>query len=171
MQTLAMNGATGDEAAGKKAARARLNHLAWLLDNSIRLPGTDFRIGLDAVLGLLPVAGDTLGVLASGFIVFEAARLGVPAGILFRMALNVAIEGLVGAIPFAGDIFDAAWKANQRNVDLLNQYLDSPDKAAATTRVYVFLVLMLMVLVALAISMIAFLMVNWVWSALATPIA
>jgi hypothetical protein len=166
MQTLVMNGSTANG-----AARARLNHLAWLLDNSIRLPGTDFRIGLDALLGLLPVAGDTLGVLASGYIVFEAARLGVPSGILFRMVLNVAIEGLVGSIPFAGDIFDAAWKANQRNVDLLNQYLDRPDKAAATTRVYLFVLLVMMVFVALAISVLAFLMVNWVWTALATPVA
>lgn len=160
-----MNGSAG---AGE--TRARLNHLAWLLDNSIRLPGTHFRIGLDALLGLLPVAGDAVGVLLSGWIVFEAGRLGVPANILFRMALNIAIEGLVGSVPFLGDVFDAAWKANQRNAELLNAYLDSPDRAAAATRVYLFMVLMLMVVLVLAISTVAFLMVNWVWSAFATPI-
>ena len=165
MSTMAMNGSAG---AGE--TRARLNHLAWLLDNSIRLPGTNFRIGLDALLGLLPVAGDAVGVLLSGWIVFEAGRLGVPANVLFRMALNIAIEGLVGSVPFLGDVFDAAWKANQRNADLLNAYLDSSDRAAAATRVYLFMVLMLMVFLVLAISVVAFLMVNWVWSAFATPI-
>jgi hypothetical protein len=153
------------------SARARLNHLAWLLDNSIRLPGTGFRIGLEALLGLVPVVGDAIGVVLSGYIVHEAARLGVPGGILFRMVLNVAIEGVLGSIPFAGDIFDAAWKANQRNVDLLNAYLDRPDKAAAATRVYLFTLLVMMAFVVLATSVVAYFMVNWVWSAFATPIA
>jgi hypothetical protein len=165
MSTMALN-----ESAAPGSARARLNHLAWLLDNSIRLPGTDFRIGVDALLGLVPVVGDAAGVLLSGYIVFEAGRLGVPAGILLRMALNVAIEGVLGSVPFLGDVFDAAWKANQRNADLLNAWLDSPRKAAAATRVYLFLVMMMMVGLVLAVSVIAALMVNWVWSAFATPI-
>jgi hypothetical protein len=125
----------GPAAAGE--TRARLNHLAWLLDNSIRLPGTGFRIGLDALLGLVPVMGDVVGVLLSGYIVHEAARLGVPAGILFRMVMNVAIEGLLGAIPFAGDVFDAAWKANQRNVRLLDAWIERPARAERTSRLFI----------------------------------
>jgi hypothetical protein len=152
-------------------SRARLNHLAWLLDNSIRLPGTNFRVGLEALLGFVPVIGDAAGVVLSGYIVHEAARLGVPAGILFRMVLNVAIEGVLGSVPFAGDIFDAAWKANQRNVDLLNAYLDRPEKAAAATRVYLFFLLVMMAVVVLATSVVAYWLVNWVWNAFATPIA
>lgn len=165
MPTMTMTGPAG---AGE--TRARLNHLAWLLDNSIRLPGTDFRIGLEALLGLVPVVGDAVGVLLSGYIVHEAARLGVPAGILFRMVMNVAIEGLLGSIPFAGDVFDAAWKANQRNVDLLNAYFDRPTRVAAATRAYLFLLLAMMALLVLVTSVIAYFMVNWVWSAFATPI-
>ena len=156
--------------AGAGDTRARLNHLAWLLDNSIRLPGTDFRIGLDALLGLFPVLGDAVGVVLSGYIVHEAGRLGAPSAILFRMVVNIAIEGLIGSVPFAGDIFDAAWKANQRNVDLLNEYLDRPAKAAAATRIYVFFLLAMMALLVLMISMLAYFLVNWVWGAFATPI-
>ena len=165
MPTMTMTGPAG---AGE--TRARLNHLAWLLDNSIRLPGTDFRIGLEALLGFVPVLGDVLGVVLSGYIVHEAARLGVPPGILFRMVTNVAIEGLIGSIPFAGDIFDAAWKANQRNVDLLNAYFDQPARVAVATRAYLFLLLAMMALLVLVTSVIAYFMVNWIWSAFATPI-
>ena len=165
MPTMTMTGPTG---AGE--TRARLNHLAWLLDNSIKLPGTEFRIGLEALLGFIPVLGDALGVVLSGYIVHEAARLGVPRGILFRMVLNVAIEGLLGSVPIAGDIFDAAWKANQRNVDLLNAYLERPARVAAATRAYLFLLLAMMALLVLVTSVIAYFMVNWVWSAFATPI-
>jgi hypothetical protein len=77
----------------------------------------------------VPVLGDLLGVLASSYILAEAARLGVGRGVLLRMALNVAIEGVAGAVPLAGDIFDAAYKANQRNVRLLERWLDEPRRA------------------------------------------
>src|SRR5918999_2546085 len=102
------------------AARRRLARLAWLLDNSIPLPGTRFRIGIDAIIGLVPGLGDLLGVLLSSYIVREAARLGAPPSVLTRMAFNVAPEGLVGLVPVVGDVFDAAWKANQRNLVLLD---------------------------------------------------
>ena len=98
---------------------SRLRRLAWLLDSSLPLPGTRWRIGLDALIGLVPFIGDFVGVAFSGVILAEAARLGVGKRVLARMALNVALEGLVGLVPLAGDVFDAAWKANQRNVRLL----------------------------------------------------
>jgi hypothetical protein len=97
----------------------RLRRLAWLLDSSIQIPGTRFRIGLDALVGLVPLIGDFIGVAFSAVILLEAARLGVSKRILARMALNVALEGLLGVVPLAGDLFDAAWKANQRNRLLL----------------------------------------------------
>ena len=75
-------------------------------------------------MGGTRVGRDAAGVLLSGYIVWRAARLGASRGLLARMALNVAIEGLVGMIPLAGDLFDAAWKANQRNVRLLERELD-----------------------------------------------
>jgi hypothetical protein len=144
---------------GAEPRRARLNRLAWLLDSSIRVPGTNFRIGLDALLGLLPGGGDAAGVLLSSYIVLEAARMGAPRRTLFLMLLNVAVEALVGAIPLAGDLFDAAWKANQRNVALLNAWLGVPGTPPAQGWLPVLLVLaallgLLVLTVALAVAVI-----------------
>ena len=109
--------------------RRRLARLAWLLDSSIPIPGTRLSIGIDALIGLVPFVGDLAGVLASSYILGEAARLGVGRGVLLRMALNVALEGVVGLVPFAGDVFDAAFKANQRNVRLLERWMEQPRRA------------------------------------------
>lgn len=105
----------------EKRTREELAALARLLDSSIRLPG-GFRIGIDALIGLVPGIGDAAGVLISAYIVARAARLGVPRGVLLRMILNVLIDGLVGAIPVAGDVFDAVWKSNARNLRLLERH-------------------------------------------------
>ena len=119
------------------AVRRRLAQLAWLLDNSIPIPGTPYRVGLDALIGLFPGLGDIVGVLLSSYIVREAARLGVPPSVLTRMAFNVAVEGLVGLVPFAGDVFDAAWKANQRNLALLDAHFDNPRRVRKSSRLFV----------------------------------
>ena len=99
----------------------RLRSIAWLLDNSIPLPG-GYRIGLDAVIGLVPGIGDAIGALLSAFILNEARSLGAPRSVLMRMTGNVIFEAVVGSIPFAGDVFDAAFKANMRNLALLERY-------------------------------------------------
>ena len=130
------------------ADRRRLGRIAWLLDSSIPLPGVRFRIGIDAIVGLVPGLGDLFGVLLSSYIVREAARLGAPRSVLLHMAWNVAIEGVVGIVPFLGDVFDAAWKANQRNFALLEKHLDDPRGAATSSRSFVTL---------LTIGLIAFL--------------
>jgi hypothetical protein len=111
-----------------RQARERLNFLAWLLDSSIPIPGTRLTIGLDALIGLLPFIGDLIGVALSSYILAEANRMGVGRAILMRMAFNVAIEGVVGIVPLFGDAFDAAWKANQKNVRLLNEWAEQPHR-------------------------------------------
>ena len=131
--------------ASYEADRRRLAHIAWLLDNSIPLPGFSFRIGLDAILGLIPGIGDVLGVLLSTYIVRESARLGAPPSLLTRMAFNVALDGIVGLVPFLGDVFDAAWKANQRNFALLEAHLDNPRKAARASRAFVAMLIAVLV--------------------------
>lgn len=112
----------------RRAKRVRL--LGQLLDNSIPIPGTNRRIGLDAVIGLIPGVGDLIGGLLSGYIILEAARAQAPTSMLARMLTNVGIDTLVGVIPALGDVFDAAWKANVRNVVLLQSHLVTSDESA-----------------------------------------
>lgn len=112
----------------------RLEQLADLLDNAIRIPGTPWRIGLDPILGLVPGVGDALGALASGWIVVEAARFGAPPPIVLRMLYNVVIDTAVGTIPAAGDLFDFAWKSDSKNVALLRRHLEHPGETRRASR-------------------------------------
>ena len=106
-------------------AAKRLRRLAWLLDSSIRLPG-GFRIGVDGVIGLVPGVGDLVAALLSSYIVIEAARMRVGGSVLMRMVGNIALEVGIGVIPLVGDLFDFVFKANTRNVKLLETYLEQP---------------------------------------------
>lgn len=104
---------------GSEAARQRVQRLAVLLDSSIGIPGTRLRIGLEPIIGLLPVVGDVAGLLLSGWVVLEALRAGAPSSLILRMLLNVALDALVGLVPLLGDLFDFGFKANLRNARLL----------------------------------------------------
>ena len=114
----------------------RLRRFARVWDAAIRIPGTPFAIGLDPLLGLVPGAGDALGAGVALWIVLQAARLGAPATTLLRMLANVAIDALIGAVPVAGDVFDFAWKANLRNVDLLERHVADPTGARRASTVW-----------------------------------
>ena len=94
-----------------------------LLDASILVPGTRFRFGLDPIIGLVPGFGDFAGAALSGYIVYEAWRLGVPPRALARMIANIGLEAAIGTVPVAGDVFDAAWKANLRNLDIVRRHV------------------------------------------------
>ena len=91
------------------------------MDDLIRVPGLGWRFGLDAIVGLIPGLGDTATSLVSFYILGSAVRYGVPKVTLLRMGMNLGIDYLVGSLPFVGDVFDAWWKSNQRNVALLSQ--------------------------------------------------
>jgi hypothetical protein len=141
--------------------RERLNRLAWLLDSSIPIPGTGLSIGLDALIGLFPVLGDLIGVVLSGYIIAEAHRLGASRAVLARMAFNVAVEGIVGMVPVAGDVFDAGWKANQRNVRLLDAWLARRRKAERGSRLFMAgLALGLLAFMAACVAL-AWLLLRW----------
>lgn len=102
----------------------RLRWLAWVMDRSIPIGGGR-RIGLDPLLGLIPGVGDWLGAAISSVLVYEAVRLGLPVRVLARMLLNIGIEATVGAVPVLGDIFDATWQANMRNLRLVETHYDA----------------------------------------------
>ena len=143
--------------------RERLNRLAWLLDSSIPIPGTRLTVGLDALIGLVPVVGDLIGVALSSYILHEARNMGVSKAVLLRMALNVAVEGVVGIVPFAGDVFDAAFKANQRNVRLLNQWVERPDRSERASRLFVGGVIGALLLLIVLLSTASVALVRWLW--------
>jgi hypothetical protein len=114
-----------------------LDLLSHLLDDFLRIPGTQIRFGLDGIIGLIPGVGDIIGAMASWIIILAAWLRGVPRVTLARMLVNVAIETIVGTIPVLGDAFDIAWKANRRNFALLERSMGavpnySADPAYAT---------------------------------------
>jgi hypothetical protein len=108
---------------------ARLDFIATLLDSAFLIPGTNVRFGLDGVVGLFPGIGDAITTAISAWIVYEAKQLGVPKHVLARMIGNVALDGLVGAVPLVGDVFDVMWKANRRNIKLLRDHLEKKGRA------------------------------------------
>lgn len=132
---------------------ARLRTMAKVLDELIRIPGTNLRVGLDPLLGILPGGGDAVGGVISGYTIVVAGRLGAPPSVIARMLLNVLVDMAVGTIPFLGDLFDIGWKANRRNVTLLEGYLEKPGRARTSSRIVVLLALL--VLAALVIASIS----------------
>ncbi len=103
----------------------RLQSLSRLLDSSIPLPG-GYRIGLDGLIGLIPGFGDMAGGIASSYIIIESARLGASTPTLLHMVFNVLVESIIGLIPFLGDLFDFVWKANEKNMALMEKQLKTP---------------------------------------------
>lgn len=141
-------------------SRKKLERLAWYLDSSIKIPGFNARFGLDGLLGLIPGVGDTIGALISSVVISEAARMGAPKVLLLKMAFNVALDALAGIVPVLGDIFDFVWKANQRNVHLLNSYLDSPRETVVASRLFVWGLGVVLVGLVIAIGMLGFVLIR-----------
>ena len=107
-----------------KDAVSRLEGLATLMDSAIRIPGTNIVMGLDAVLGLIPVVGDAISGAIGSYLIWEARRLGAPKWLIARMAINTTIDTALGSIPVLGDVFDVAYKSNITNVALLRRHLE-----------------------------------------------
>jgi hypothetical protein len=139
-----------------------LDLLSHVLDDWFRIPGTSIRVGIDGIIGLIPGVGDLLGGLASCIIVSAAWFRGVPTITVARMIANVAIEVFVGAVPFFGDLFDIAWKANRRNYKLLSGSLDAAPRSTAQDWIFFGLI----GLAVLGLSMIPFLLMAWLISKL-----
>lgn len=137
----------------ENAILTRVRSLAFLLDAAFTIPGTRVRIGLDALMGVVPIIGDVIGAVLSLYIVKAASQLGVPRPVRARMYLNIAIDAALGAIPILGDVFDVVWRANLRNVTLLERSLVAP---RAVARESVFVLLAAVVTVVLLLCGVAF---------------
>ncbi|MEO7274400.1 MAG: DUF4112 domain-containing protein [Vicinamibacterales bacterium] len=132
-----------------------LRRWAVLLDSLFRVPGTSIRFGLDSIVGLIPGIGDLASPVYTSLILLEGLRLRVPAVVLARMVLNAALDMTIGLVPLLGDIADVAWKANLRNLALLERHArpGTPPRAAD----YVFVALCLVIVAAIAVIPIALL--------------
>lgn len=110
----------------------RLKRLAHLMDEAFTIPGTNFKVGWDSIIGLVPVLGDVAGAAVSVYIIAVAKRLGVSRWCLFRMISNVTFDAVVGIVPLAGDAADAVWKANSKNLKLLENQIDKQERRVKT---------------------------------------
>ena len=139
---------------------ARARTLTRLLDSVARVPGTGFRFGLDPVLGLIPGLGDVAGAALSGYVVILASRLGAPRSVIVRMLGNVAIDTVAGAMPVVGDLFDAGWKSNTRNLALLERHIGLPTTERAASRTVVWLTVAALAVLALGAVALAIFLVR-----------
>jgi hypothetical protein len=128
--------------------------IAWVLDDLIPIPGTRLRIGLDPIIGLIPGFGDGSTAVISSTILLTGLRAGVPRIVLVRMALNVILNSLIGAIPVAGDLFSAFFKSNRRNYDLLERHAGAVARRTSTAGDWIFVGGLIggILLVAIAVS-------------------
>jgi hypothetical protein len=150
----------------KTATLKRLRQITRLLDNLITLPGTKVGIGLDPILGLIPIGGDFLGIMFSSYIILEAARLGVSRATLGRMVWNVIVDGLVGSIPILGDLFDVAWRANNYNLKLLEEYLKFPSQHKSADKWFIVAVFLGLLLISIVLIALPVILIRIIWNAL-----
>ncbi len=118
-----------------------LETLSRYLDGLFRIPGTGWRFGLDALVGLIPNYGDIATTLVSFYILIAGVRYGVPKITLLRMALNIAVDYAVGAIPFIGDAFDFVWKANKWNIELIRERATGHGKGTTSDWIFIFVLI------------------------------
>ena len=153
--------------AGQEQRLKALRHISRLLDSAFVLPGTGYRIGLDPILGLVPGLGDLTSPLFAIALLWQSRDLGIPRVVQFRMIFNVAIDALVGLLPVAGDLFDFAWKANDRNIVLLERHAYEHRRPSATDWLFV----SGMILLLLVIAAIPFLLAGWLISVVASVLS
>jgi hypothetical protein len=146
----------------------RLQHLANLLDNAFQIPGTNYSIGIDPLLGLFPAIGDYLGLILSSYLIWESAKLGVSQATLWRMVTNIVIDLAIGAFPLVGDFFDVTWKANQQNLNLLKNHLQSPPTRNKVDKLFLLLIFLGLILLVTITTFMTVLILKLVWSFLSS---
>jgi Domain of unknown function (DUF4112) len=142
----------------------RLRRLSHFLDNAIPIPGTKFRIGLDPILGLLPGGGDTVTGALGAYIVIEAAKMGVPRKVIGEMVGNIIFDSLVGIVPILGDFFDVTWKANVKNMALLEKHLDIKPQKKKSDLLFLIGLTLLLAIIVLGFAALTVFLIRWLWS-------
>ena len=119
-----------------RAAEQRIGRVTRVLDELVGVPGTPIKVGLDPVIGLIPVVGDAVAAGVGAWVIAEAARFGMPRLVLGRMVLNLLLDLGVGAIPILGDAYDAFFRSNSRNLDLFRRHALDPDASTRGERAF-----------------------------------
>ena len=145
------------------ASLRRLRRISHLLDNAIPIPGTKHRIGLDPILGLIPGGGDLVGSIFAGYVVFKSAQMGVPQETLVKMAANIVFDTVAGTVPVAGDLFDVAWKANVKNIELLDAHLGSPEQGKKADWLFVAALLLGLILIVGSVIFLSVMIFGWLF--------
>jgi Domain of unknown function (DUF4112) len=147
---------------GQQARLVALRRVAELLDSAFVLPGTTYRIGLDPIIGLVPWVGDLVSPLFTVALLWQARDVRVPKVVQGRMIVNAAVDAIIGAIPFAGDLFDFGWKANQLNMALLERHAYEDHPAGFGDWVFVLTMIAIVILLAAVPFVIAGWLIAWV---------
>lgn len=145
------------------ASLRRLRRISHLLDNAIPIPGTKYRIGLDPILGLIPGGGDVISSIFAGYVVFKSAQMGVPQETLVKMAANIVFDTVAGTVPVAGDLLDVAWKANVKNIELLDAHLGSPEQGKKADWLFVAALLLGLILIVGGVIFLSVMLFGWLF--------
>ena len=148
------------------AAERRIGRVTHALDELIAVPGTPVKVGLDPVIGLIPIVGDAVAGIVGGWVIAEAARFGIPRIVVGRMIVNLVVDLAIGAVPVLGDLFDVVFRANSRNLALFRRHALEPD--ASTRGDQAFFVGVVLLLVGIVWLLLAVL--GAVWQFLTTTV-
>ena len=138
----------------KEEKLIRLKRLSERLDDTFTIPGTKYKIGIEALIGAVPIIGDLIGGILASYIMYSGVKMGAPPRIIARMAVNIAIDFAIGSIPIIGDLFDLVWKANKKNVELIEDAtLDDKEEQKLNYLIITALILVLLGILLLILTM------------------
>ncbi len=138
----------------KEEKLIRLKRLSERLDDTFTIPGTKYKIGIEALIGAVPIIGDLIGGILASYIMYSGMKMGAPPRIIARMAVNIAIDFAIGSIPIIGDLFDLVWKANKKNVELIEDAtLDDKEEQKLNYLIITALILVLLGILLLILTM------------------
>ena len=143
-----------------------LRRLSIILDSAIPIPGTKYRLGLDPILGLIPGGGDTIAGALGAYIIIEAARMGIPREIIGKMVANLLFDSVAGTVPAIGDLFDVAWKANIRNITLLEDHFSiaQPEVSRKNNLLFLIGLTVLLFIIVIGFAALTVIIFRWLWN-------